>query len=105
MITGDDARLAADAGLDALDSGFFRARWERATKAEQRFMRAMAVDEDAPSTLTALVDRLDKRKPSDLPVARRDLIAKGLVDASARGELAFTVPHMASYIARRHLDD
>ncbi len=105
MITGDDARLAADAGLDALDSGFFRARWQRATKAEQRFMRAMAVDEDAPSTLTALVDRLDKRKPSDLSVARRDLIAKGLIYASARGELAFTVPHMASYINRRHLDD
>lgn len=105
MITGDDARLAADAGLDALDSGFFRARWERATKAEQRFMRAMAVDEDAPSTLTALVDRLDKRKPSDPSVARRDLIAKGLIYASARGELAFTVPHTASYINRRHLDD
>ncbi|WP_448630733.1 ATP-binding protein [Cellulomonas soli] len=104
-ITGDDARLARDAGTDALDAGFFRARWERATKAEQRVMRAMAVDADAPSQLTALVDRLDKRKPSDLSVARRDLIAKGLIYASARGELAFTVPHMASYITRRHSDD
>lgn len=104
-ITEDDARLASDAGLDALDSGFFRARWERATKAEQRFMRAMAVDEDSPSPLPALVDRLGKRKPSDLSVARRDLIAKGLIYASARGELAFTVPHMASYINRRHIDD
>lgn len=104
-INNDDARLASDAGLDALDAGFFRARWERATKAEQRIMRAMAVDEDAPSLLTSLVDRLGKRKPSDLSVARRDLIAKGLIYASARAELAFTVPHMASYINRRHGDE
>lgn len=105
VITDQDARLAAAAGIDALDAGFFRARWERATKAEQRVMRAMAVDNDAPSPLTALVERLHKRKPSDLSVARRDLIAKGLIYASARAELAFTVPHMASYINRRHNDD
>ncbi|MFS0703290.1 ATP-binding protein [Cellulomonas sp. 179-A 9B4 NHS] len=105
IITDQDARLAAAAGIDALDAGFFRARWERATKAEQRVMRAMAADNDAPSLLTALVERLHKRKPSDLSVARRDLIAKGLIYASARAELAFTVPHMASYINRRHSDD
>lgn len=102
LITLDDARLAEAAGLAALDAGFFRARWERATRAEQRFMRAMAVDDDAPSPMPALVERLGKRKPSDLSVARRDLIAKGLIYASARAELAFTVPHMASYISRRH---
>lgn len=102
LITIEDARLAEAAGLAALDAGFFRARWERATRAEQRFMRAMAADNDAPSPLLALVERLGKRKPSDLSVARRDLIAKGLIYASARAELAFTVPHMASYISRRH---
>ncbi|GAA4622425.1 ATP-binding protein [Cellulomonas oligotrophica] len=102
LITDDDARLAASAGIDALDAGFFRARWERATRAEQRFMRAMAADHDAPSLLTDLVERLRKRKPSDLSVARRDLISKGLIYASARAELAFTAPHMASYINRRH---
>jgi type II secretory pathway predicted ATPase ExeA len=105
LITIDDVRLAEAAGLAALDAGFFRARWERATKAEQRFMRAMAADNDAPSLLTALVERLGKRTPSDLSVARRDLIAKGLIYASARAELAFTVPHMASYISRRHSED
>lgn len=104
-VTGDDALLAQAVGTDALDAGFFRARWERATRAEQKVMRAMALDDDAPSSLTALVERLGKRKPSDLSVARRDLIAKGLIYASARGELAFTVPHMASYISRRHSED
>lgn len=104
LIGEDDARLAVEAGLDALDSGFFRARWDRATRSEQRFLRAMAADQDATSALTDLVERLGRRKPSDLSVARRDLIAKGLIYASARGELAFTVPHMGAYISRRHAE-
>lgn len=68
-------------------------------------MRAMAADDDDPSSLPDLVERLQKRKPSDLSVARRDLIAKGLIYAPARAELAFTVPHMAGYISRRHNED
>jgi hypothetical protein len=100
-ITAEDAELGAGAGLEALDHGFFLARWERATKAEQRFMTAMADDDGAPSALPELVTRLGRNKQSDLSVARRDLIAKGLVYAPARGELAFTVPHMAGYIRRR----
>jgi len=100
-ITIEDAELGANAGLEALDHGFFLSRWERATKAEQRLMTAMAKDNGTPSVLPDLVTRLGKKKPSDLSVARRDLIAKGLIYAPTRGELAFTVPHMAGYIRRR----
>ncbi|NIZ93134.1 ATP-binding protein [Kineococcus rubinsiae] len=102
VITLPDAHLAREAGTEALDAGFFRSRWDRATKAEQRLLRAMAVDGDAPSQMPDLVSRLDRRRQSDLSVARRDLIGKGLVYAPARGELAFTVPHMAAYIRRQH---
>jgi hypothetical protein len=101
LITAEDAELGANAGLEALDHGFFLARWERATKAEQRLMSAMADDGATSSALPDLVTRLGKKRQSDLSVARRDLIAKGLVYAPARGELAFTVPHMAAYIQRR----
>ena len=43
-ITYDDARVGAANGRAALDSGFFRARWDRATRAEQNYLRAMAED-------------------------------------------------------------
>jgi hypothetical protein len=50
-ITYDDARLGAANGRAALDSGFFRARWDRATRAEQNYLRAMAEDEECRSAL------------------------------------------------------
>jgi hypothetical protein len=102
-ITTEDAELGANAGLEALDHGFFLARWKRATKAEQRFMTAMADDAGAPSTIPDLVTRLGKNRQADLSVARRNLITKGLIYAPSRGELAFTVPHMPRYI-QRHPD-
>lgn len=49
-ITYSDARVGAARGRAALDNGFFRARWDRATRAEQRYLRAMAVDGDALSS-------------------------------------------------------
>ncbi|SDR79556.1 ATP-binding protein [Paraoerskovia marina] len=103
-ITSDDADLAASHGTDALDRGFFRARWERATRAEQTMMAAMAQDGDGRSTITDVVERLGKSRPSDLSVRRKALIAKGLIYAPARAELAFTVPHMGAYISRVHHD-
>ncbi|GCD19274.1 ATPase [Cellulomonas algicola] len=100
VITVQDAILGRLSGGEALDSGFFLARWERATKSEQRLMQAMALD-SGPSAVQDLVSRLGKRKLQDLSVTRSALIAKGLLYAPARGELAFTVPHMATYIMRR----
>jgi hypothetical protein len=38
------------------------------------------------------------RRPSDLSVARRELITKGLLYAPQRGVLAFTVPGMDRFV-------
>ena len=45
-ITHVDTRISAANGRAALDSGFFSVRWDRGTRAEQTYMRAMAEDGD-----------------------------------------------------------
>ncbi len=51
--------------------------------------------------MSDLVVAMDKERISQLSPARSNLIAKGLVYAPDRGELAFTVPGMATFAARQ----
>lgn len=99
-ITYDDARVGAANGRAALDSGFFRARWDRATRAEQNYLRAMTEDSDKGSSSGEIAARLG-RSPASLGPIRANLIAKGLVYAPEHGVIAFTVSGMASFIKRQ----
>ena len=96
-----DAKVGAATGRASLDDGFFRARWDRATRAEQRYLRAMAEDGDAASSSGQVAGRLGRALSSFGP-ARASLIAKGLIYAPDHGVVAFTVPGMAAFIARQH---
>ncbi len=99
-ITREDARVGVAAGQLALDLGFFRARWERATRAEQAYLRAMAAlgEDDVP---TGEIAAALGRAATSLTMARSSLIAKGLIYTPSYGRLAFTVPGMAAFIARQ----
>lgn len=99
-ITVEDARVGSARGRHALDVGFFRARWDRATRAEQAYLRAMAEDGDRNSSSGEVATRLN-RKASSLGPARASLISKGLIYAPEHGEVAFTVPGMADFIKRQ----
>lgn len=99
-IVGIDARLGVANGTNQLDTGFFRARWDRATRAEQSYLRAMALDGDSGSSSGEVANRLHRR-PASLGPARASLIAKGLVYAPEHGVIAFTVPGMAAFIDRQ----
>ena len=57
-ITYNDARAGAARGKASLDSGFFRARWDRATRGEQNYMRAMADDGDTGSSSGEIAVRM-----------------------------------------------
>lgn len=103
-ITFDDAVLGVAEGHRALDSGFFNARWKRATPAERQFLRAMAADEGRPSRTGDVADRLGKVTTS-LGPARAQLIAKGIVYSPDHGMLSYTVPGMADYVRRRESDE
>lgn len=92
-------RLAMQADLDAL----FRARWEKATPGEQRFLQAMA------ALGSGVVRRIDiaaalAATSRDVSVPRSRLLDKGLIDVAGRGLLAFTIPGFAEYV-RGHGDD
>ena len=102
-ITLPDARVGVVRGTTALDNGFFRSRWDRATRAEQEYLRAMAADGDAGSQSGEVAQRLD-RKLSSLGPARANLISKGLIYSPEHGRIAFTVPRMASFIQRQPTD-
>lgn len=98
-ITSDDAVEGVRHGRELLDQGFFRARWERATRGEREYLAAMATDRGVPSSTGTVAKRLGKQQRSLGPV-RANLISKGLVYAPEHGLISFTVPGMADFIAR-----
>lgn len=100
VITRHDAALGVAQGTNDLDNGFFRVRWDRASRAEQAYLRAMAIDGDEGSSSSEVATRLS-RKPASLGPARASLIAKGLIYAPEHGIVAFTVPVMAAFIGRQ----
>ena len=99
-IAMSDARVGVAVGQAQLDSGFFRARWDRTTAAEKRYLRSMCPEGDAGVGSGVVANRLDRPAKAFGPV-RANLIHKGLVYAPDHGLVAFTVPGMAAFIARQ----
>jgi hypothetical protein len=93
----EQARLFVSNDLAAL----FRARWEKATPAEQVFMAAMASLGDGPVARGELAAALAVAS-SELSVPRARLIDKGLIDTAGRGNLVFTIPGFADYVRAHH---
>ena len=100
IITLADARLGEALGTAILDNGFFRARWDRATRSEKQYLRAMAVTGDAGSSSGEVARRLGRRQ-EHLGPARSKLISKGLIFAPEHGVVQFTVPGMAAFVTRQ----
>jgi hypothetical protein len=99
-LTLADAEAGIEVARRDLELGFYGSRWERATPAQRAYLRAMAKDAGAPSSTAEVARRLGRR-PSDVSVARDQLIRKGLVFAPDRGAVAFTVPGMAAFVRRQ----
>jgi hypothetical protein len=99
-ITLADARAGVAYGLASLDAGFFRSRWDRATPAEQSYLRAMATGGDIGSSARDIASRL-RKSVQGLGPARANLINKGLIYSPEHGVVAFTVPGMSAFIQRQ----
>lgn len=100
-ISGDDVRLGGSYARREVDEGLYLSRWERATRAQQELLRVLAdTGSGGPVAVSDLAQAMGRR-PSDLSVARHELIAKGLLFAPQRGVLAFTVPGMHAFIAQQ----
>lgn len=96
----DDAAAAIEVGTAHLDQGFFPSRWDRATPAERRYLRAIAnTEQSSPKTADLSIPQ------STAGPLRAALIRKGIVYSPEHGRIAFTVPGMANFIARQPHND
>jgi hypothetical protein len=98
-ITAQDVELAHPTAIAALDSSFFRVRFDRLTPSEKRYLRSMADLGDGPYLSTAIADHIG-RKPSSFGPVRASLIAKGMIFTPGYGETAFTVPLFGAFMRR-----
>lgn len=96
-ITLADVEAAGPRAEEQLRRSFFAPRYDRATPAERRYMHAMAAIGDEGVATADVAAKLGRRQ-SDVSVQRDGLLNKGLVYAPERGQVAFTVPHMATYL-------
>ena len=94
-----DVELASNEVAASLDTGFFRARFDRLAPAQKRYLRAMAELGPGPHRSGAIARVLDRKVTSLAPI-RGQLIAKGMVWSATRGDTAFTVPLFDRFMRR-----
>ena len=98
-ITLADVELATQQAITALDTSFFRVRFDRCTPSEKRYMRALADLGEGPKRSGDVAERLGV-KVTTIGPTRSKLIAKGMVYSPQHGETAFTVPLFDDYMRR-----
>ncbi len=121
-ISADEAAIGIGVAKEDLDFSFFGSRWERATPAQQHYMQAMVQaayahtsGDTASGSEEGATNVVPLRFAAPVAVAsmdvarllgtspgrhRKGLIDKGLIYVPSRGQVAFTVPGMASFIQR-----
>jgi hypothetical protein len=100
-ITRTDAEAGAREARERMDEGFFLVRYERASRAERKFLHAMARCDGPPYAIARVTRELGKTDQRSISVQRNALIKKGLIYAPRHGTVAYTVPRFADYLARR----
>ena len=98
-VTLADTEAASATATAELDAGFFRARFDRLTPAEKRYLRAMAARGVGPHRSGEVAETLGRNVRAVAPT-RAKLIAKGMVYSPAHGDTAFTVPLFDAYLRR-----
>lgn len=98
-ITIDDVRVATKLAINELDASFFRARFDRLTPLEKKYLRAMAQCGDEVIRSGDIATLLKKEVQAVAPT-RAGLITKGMIYSPAHGDNAFTVPLFHDYLKR-----
>lgn len=98
-ITEADAAAAEEIVEAELDESFFRARIQRATVEERRYMRAMAELGSDSQKASDVADILNKGSGQVAPLRAR-LINKGLLYTPRYGYAKFTVPQFDRFMRR-----
>ena len=98
-ITLSAAQNAYSKFIEQLDTGFFKVRHDRATAKELEFMKAMVKCGSLPCSTTQIAHEMG-RAPTNISPLRAQLIHKGFIYATRRGEVDFTVPQFDQYLKR-----
>lgn len=101
-ITCADVQAAGDVVDAELDESFFRARVQRSSSEELRYMRAMAQLGSNAQKASDVAEVLGKSSEQVAPIRAR-LINKGLLYTPRHGYAKFTVPQFDKFIVR-HMD-
>ncbi len=101
VVTYEDVLQAKKAVINTLDGSFFMVRIGRSTKAEIRYMAAMASLGKGPYKSQAIAEKLNRKMQSTSPT-RSSLISKGLIYSPNYGITDFTVPQYDDYMRRNY---
>lgn len=103
-ITKLDTQRASENAIEALDTSFFRVRFDRLTPLEKRYLRSMAELGPGPHR-SGEIAKLLGRKVESLAPTRNQLISKGMIWSPSHGDTAFTVPLFDEFMHRIMPDD
>ena len=98
-ITDKDVAAASVQAIAALDESFFRVRFDRLTRAEKDYLRAMAELGPGPHRSGDIAEELG-RGVNSLGPTRSQLISKGMIWSPSHGDTAFTVPLFHEFMKR-----
>lgn len=94
-----DVEIAGQKALSRLDNGFFRVRFDRLTKAEVDYVKAMASLGAGPYKVNDVAQAL-KKDPKSLGPRRAGIIKKGMIYSPSYGDIDFTVPLFDDFLRR-----
>lgn len=95
----EDVNTANKKALARLDEGFFRVRFDRLTKGEVDYVRAMASLGRGPYRVNDIALALNK-EPKSLGPRRASIIKKGMIYSPSYGDIDFTVPLFDDFLRR-----
>lgn len=98
IIDIDTVKHATDEAINRLDKNFFRVRFDRLTRREKDYLRALA-ELGTNSRSGDIAKMLDIHVQSAAPL-RNNLIKKGMIYSPDHGDNAFTVPLFDDFMKR-----
>lgn len=98
-ITADDVRASNELAIQELDDGFFKMRFDRCSKKQKRYLRAMTELGDSEQNTNEIADILGV-KIQTLSSTREALIKKGMIYSPKDSIVTFTVPLFANFMKR-----
>ncbi len=92
-------KKATDVSIQRLDESFFRVRFDRLTKREKEYLRALADFGNGAHRSGDIAEELGVKPQSIAPI-RNSLIKKGMIYSPTYGDTEFTVPLFDEFMKR-----